>query len=271
MPLTLQIPHQPANADGFFSFTLVQQGTTYQYTLNKDLFSETVNNLRVLAKKVGLSGSGRMKKAELAAALEPYVFFTPREEALAAWPILDEPLEDTERDLRDQSLTLRASAGYLDPAYLAHFRQREAEVQAAIKTLEMEAERQRQREKGRLPPAWWKIGRFVEESDWDESDAPAHPYLKVIVEATERGHDGYCSGIDICAEGHPVCCYSGEAIEVEERTYKMIGCLPLKDEKGASWNFQGPDFDPGWGCSSDGSGVCGIRPSVRFISMERVE
>ena len=136
----------------------------------------------------------------------------------------------------------------------------------------MEAERKKQREKRACkPPAWWKAGRFVEETDWDESDALAYPYLKVIVEATERGHDGYCSGIDICAEGHPVCCYSGEAIEVEERTYKMVGCLPLKDEKGASSNFQGPDFDPGWGCVSDGSGACGIRPSIRFLSMERVE
>ena len=271
MPLNFFVPPQPANEPHLFSFTLVQNGTTYQYTLNKDLFSETIANLRVIAKKIGLSGSGRMKKGELVLAIEPYVFFTTREEAVAAWPILAEPLKETESDLLDQIVAMCASPGYLDPNYLAHFRQREAEVQAAIKTLEMEAERQKQREKGRLPPAWWKPAHFVEEADWDESDAPAHPYLKVIVEATERGHDGYCSGIDICAEGHAVCCYSGEAIEVEERTYRMIGCLPLKDDKDASWNFQGPDFDPGWGCVSDGSGVCGIRPSVKFLSMERVE
>lgn len=273
MPLTLQIPHQPANAAGVFSFTLVQQGTQRQYTLKKNLQENSVEQLRVLAKKIGLS-TGRRTKFELAQALAPYVFFTTREQAVAAWPILAEPLEDTEQELGDQSMRLRSSAGYLDPEFTAHFRTREAEVGAAIRTLWMEAERERQRERGELPPSWWKAGNFQRAlSDSDEEDEPPlkPPYLRVIVQAIERNHDGYCSGVEESNLDQRVCSFEGKEVDIVEESYLMTGYLPLKDPRGANWDFLGPPFDPRWDCASGGSGVCGIRPSVHFVSMTRVE
>ncbi len=270
MPLSLQIPHQPANAAGTFSFTLVQQGTTRQYTLNKNLVENTVEQLRVLAKKIGLSGTARLTKFELAQALAPHVFFSTWAEAAAAWPILVEPLAYTEHELRDQSMALRASAGYLDPEFTAHFRTREAEVQVDILTLSMEAERAAARKRRNEPPTWWEAGKFtrtcVDSDDEDDEESPLKPpYIRVIVRATERNHDGYCSGID--EEDDSDC----EDTHIEEESYLMTGYLPLKDPRGANWNFQLPPFDPGWRCASGGSGVCGIRPSVHFVSMTRVE
>jgi hypothetical protein len=272
MPLTLQVPHQPANAAGTFSFTLVQNGTTHQYTLNKNLQENTVEQLRVLAKKIGLSGTARLKKFELAQALAPYVFFRTWAEAAAAWPILVEPLEDTEQGLRDQSMNLRASAGYLDPEFTAHFRTREAEVQAAITTLSMEAARKRRNK----PPLWWKAGKFMrafsDSDEEDEEDTPLKPpYLRVIVQAIERNHDGYCSGVEESDLERRVCCFEGKDVDIVEDSYLMTGYLPLKDPNGANWDFLGPPFDPRWDCASGGSGVCGIRPSVHFVSMTRVE
>ncbi len=272
MPLSLQISPQPANAPDVFSFTLIQQGTTRQYTLKKNLAENTVEQLRALVKKLGLCDTARLKKAELAAVLQPYVFFTTREEAEKAWPILTLPLEDTEAELREQSQRLWASAGWLDFNYVAHYRTKEAEIQAAIKTLQMEAERERQRERGELPPAWWEAGNFqrAEDSDDEEEAEPlARPYLRVIVQATERDHDGYCSGVD-GDEEHGYHIFGGE-VDVMEESYLMTGFLPLKTPQGENWNFQGPDFDPGWRCASGGSSVCPIRPTVRFISMTRVE
>lgn len=272
MPISLQIPPQPANADDVFSFTLVQQGATRQYTLKKNLAENTVEQLRVLVKKLGLCDTGRLKKFELACLLQPYVFFKTAEEATAAWPILGEPLAGTESELRGQLETLlqtEEGQEQPDPNYIAHFRARREEIQVALKALAMEAEREKARERGDLPPSWWKAGNFVRAEDSDDEEEPQRPYLRVLVQAIERDHDGYCSGIDEDGEGgfHE----HGEAVEIVEESYLMTGFLPLKDPQGNSWNFQGPDFDPGWGCASAGSGVCGIRPSVRFVSMTLVQ
>ena len=266
MPISLQIPRQPANPDHLFSFTLIQQGATHQHTLKKNLTENTMADLRALAKKIGLSGHGRLNKTQLARELQGHVFFNTHEEAVAKYPILAEPLEDTECDLRDQSMCIRASAGYTDTDVLAHFRAREAEIQAAIMTLTMEAIYAKERAKERRP-AWWGAGDFEPAGRWQ--DTMEGPHSKVVVEATERDHDGYCSGIDGDEEeGFHI---FGSEVEITEPTETYIGCLPLKDEKGASWDFLCSDFDPGWRCASGGSGACGVRPSVRFVSMERVE
>jgi hypothetical protein len=131
------------------------------------------------------------------------------------------------------------------------------------------------------PPAWWKAGHFWREEEWDKaSDAPVGPYLKVTVEATERSHNGYCSELETTETGRTYCrkCvwttsemeFEAESVEIEETTYKMVGAIPLKDAYGHSWNFLYGPFDPGWRCASGGSGFCGVRPSVVFLSMERI-
>lgn len=273
MPLTLYIPNQPANGPDVFSFTLVQQGTTRQYTLKKRLAENTVADLRALAKKIALSDTGRMKKAELAEALEPYICFTTRAEAEAAWPILTQsPAEQIgllRRQVRDLiSFMIDNDAVLVN--YLAHFHTKMAELNAEIKALEKKAEVAAARASGRLPPLWWCAGDFETEERWAPQTHDG-PYLKVVVEATESAHEGYCSGIDEDDEGKFVCCFNGDAIEITQTKKTYVGAVPLKDANGADWVFQGPDFDPGWGCVSGGSGVCGIHPVVRFVSVKRLE
>lgn len=121
------------------------------------------------------------------------------------------------------------------------------------------------------------------EEEWEDlnDDSTRGPYLKVVVEVTERDHDGYCSEIeedenedededeDEDEEGeHTDGWYA--PVKIYDTTYRMIGAMPLKDEHGASWDFLCGHFDPGWDCASGGSSVCGVRPSVRFLSMERI-
>jgi hypothetical protein len=179
-------------------------------------------------------------------------------------------------------MDLRASTGWLDPLYTAHFRTKEAQVQAVLK---IEAERAAARQSGDDAPDWWKHGNFVPSDDWDEASAPAHPYLRIVVEVTERNHDGYCSGIDEDEDGEFH--VRGDHVEIEETVALYTGCLPLHDWHGDNWEFkQGdalqtdycessdflcPPIDPGWRCASGGSGVCGVRPSVRFVSMTHVK
>ena len=128
-------------------------------------------------------------------------------------------------------------------------------------------------------PAWWVVAQnsagyedpqnsFKREEDWDAASAPKQSHLLVVVEVTERRHDGYCSGLDTDEDGR-VTHWSGEELDVEETTYRMVGAIPLKDEHGQNWNFQGPPFDPLW-LLCNGSGVCNLRPSVQFLSMTRV-
>lgn len=121
-------------------------------------------------------------------------------------------------------------------------------------------------------PIWWSLNTFIEEEDWNDynDDSSRGPYLKVIVEITRRGHDGYCSGIDESSEGKFVDCFSGEEVDIEEHTYRMVAALPLKAPNGDDWVFEDMIFDPEWMCPSGGSGVCGIPSSVRFISATQV-
>ena len=122
-------------------------------------------------------------------------------------------------------------------------------------------------------PLWWKAATFVPEEDWEDmnDDTQRGSYLKVVVEVTERSHDGYCSGIEECEDGTFLRWYAdGEPEEIEEVTYRRVGAIPLKDERGANWDFLCGSFDPGWGCGGGGSGVCGVRTTVCFVSMERV-
>jgi hypothetical protein len=270
MPLSLIVPPQPANPAHLFSFTLVQSGTTRQYTLNKNLAENTVADLRLLVKKIGLSGMGYMKKEFLARRLQAYIFFTTHEEAAAELPILDEPLATTERDLRDQMNRVGYLVGTQPYKHFAHLCKKQDEVTAAWQTAHMEEEREREREKGKAPPLWWQAGDFVKEEDWDTADAAEVPYLKVVVDVIERSHDGYCSGVEEDEDGNYIH-FGGGEVEIEETAYRMIGRLPLKDANGAAWQFQGPTFDPLWRCASGGSGVCDVGASVTFVSMERVE
>lgn len=274
MPIPLYIPQQPANGPDTFSFTLVQQGTTRQYTLKKRLAENTVADLRALAKKMALCDTGRMKKAELAAALEPYVAFKTRAEAEAAWPILSQPaaeqISPIRRQIRDlMSFMIDNDAVLVD--YLAHFHARIKELNAEIKKHEKEAADAKDRAEGRLPPFWWRAGDFETEDRW-LPETHDGPYLKVVVEVTESAHEGYCSGIERDDdEDDFVCCFNGEPIEITQTKRAYVGAVPLKDANGNDWDFGGPSFDPGWGCVSGGSGVCGIHPIVRFVSVDRVE
>lgn len=271
MPLSLIVPPQPANPAHLFSFTLVESGTTRQYTLNKSLTENTVSDLRFLAKKIGLSGTGRLKKKALADALEPYVFFTTRAEAEAQFPILAEPLAPTAAALAAQRQALDAAfSGFTDPNFVAHVHTRYAEIDAAHLTLAMDERDRAMRASGKEPPLWWELGHWDKEEDWEDYERPEGSYLKVVVEVTERSHDGYCSGVEEDEDGHYIH-FGGGEVEIEETKYKMIASLPLRDPGGAAWNYQGPAFDPGWRCATGGSGVCDVRPSVSFVSMERIE
>jgi hypothetical protein len=270
MPLTYHVPKEDQKADASFSFPLTHGGKTDIITATRPLEENSLETLRLLAKKIGLRSVSKLRRFDLACALAPYIFFTTREEAVAAWPILAARLEDTEDDLRDQSMALRASAGFLDPNYTAHFRTREAQVQAAMMTIQMESARAARRAP---PPAWWGAGKFVEEDEWDEDSAPAPPYLRVVVEATTRTHDGYCSDVEEDEDGEFVYSYTNEPVKLKERSFLMVGNLPLKDDHGANWKFQGPSFEPWWNCCGPkgGSGVCGVPATIRFVSMTRVE
>ena len=115
-------------------------------------------------------------------------------------------------------------------------------VQEAKARLE---EEERKQEEATKPPAWWEAGDFAcaqDSDDEDDTDEMQRPYLRVVVQAITRSHDGYCSGIDEDEDGQPVCCYNGEPAEIEEHSYLMTGFLPLKDPRGVSWNFQVPDL-----------------------------
>lgn len=266
MALALQVPNQPANGPDVFSFTLVQQGTTRQYTLKKRLAENTIADLRVLAKKVGLSGHGHLKKAQLARELQGHVFFNTHEEAVTKYPILAEPIATTEAGLTDQRNRVGALIGTEDHIFFAHLCKKFGEICAAERAAMWEAIYAKKRAKERRP-AWWDAGDFEPAGRWQ--DTMDGPHLKVVVEVTERDHDGWCSSIDGDEEeGFHTW---GHELEITETTETYIGCLPLKDEKGAAWDFLCQDFDPGWRCASGGSGVCGVRPSVRFVSMERIE
>ncbi len=268
MPLNLVVPKED-QTDDCFRFTLVKDGKTTEHTgIHKRLEENTMTNLRILAKKVGLSGTGYMKKDRLARELQACVFFNTHEEAAAAWPILDEPLEATLRGLTLQRYDIGQLVATQPYTHFAHFCKKMEEVNAALRTAQMEAERERQREKGKEPPKWWAAGDFVKEEDWNPSNWTT-PYLKVVVDVVERSHDGYCSGIEEDDDGHFIHFGGGDVI-TEETNYKMIGRVPLKDKRGGAWNFLGPSFDPRWRCASGGSGVCGVRPSVSFVSMERI-
>lgn len=277
MPLNFFVPKEDQTTE-HFRFTLVEDGMENLHQgFRKEMLANSLAQMRVLAKKIGLSDTGRLKRQAFAAALEPYIFFTTRAEAEAQFPLLAEPIAETELALQTQVCALiyyriRNNADLIN--YRAHFHAKESEIRAPLKTIQMEAMRADQRTKGLVPPAWWEAGDWVTEEDWNKAAVePAFvaPYLKVVVEVTERDHDGYCSGVERDYDDtHFIHSRGGEKVEIEERRYRMVAALPLKDKKGAAWEFVGSAFDPNWRCASGGSGVCGVRPSVSFVSMERV-
>lgn len=105
-------------------------------------------------------------------------------------------------------------------------------------------------------PAWWKAGHFEKEDEWDVRMEPTTPHLRVVVEVTEWYHDGYCS--------------DGVEDSYEAMKTKMIGWVPLKDERGANWDWQVGMFNPGLKCPTGGSGAHCRRPSAKFVSMVRI-
>ena len=275
MPLTIYVPVEQ-QAESEFRFSLIEGGVSTEHTLKKVLQENSLAKLRVLAKKIGLYGTASMKKFELANAVRPYIFFTTAADATAKFSILTEPLKETPQELRAQYNALFNLEESLPPTeqanYDAHFMERLRIIAAAEDAIR--AEEERKEEEASAPPAWWEAGDFACAGDSDEEDEETEmqrPYLRVVVQAITRSHDGYCSGIDEDEDGDGFHCFGGGEVEVEEHSYLMTGFLPLKDPHGQSWDFQIPPFDPGWRCASGGSGVCGIRPSIRFVSMTRVE
>lgn len=264
------------NGTPVFRFTLTTKGKTETYTdYPRDLTNLSKEQLLLLAKKVGIhTGLGRKSKYSILPEIEPYILFTTKEEAEEYFPILKEPLGETTHTLQVQAnaitkliLEQEETSLYIDCK--PYILEKKRLIQDAVYRLRTELERQK--EEAMAPPAWWKRGDFVKEEDWEPATYEKdYSYLKVIVEATERIHDGYCSGIDLDEEDVPCYSLSAEPCELEETTYRMVGVLPLKDDRGCNWNFQGSVFDPGWRCATGGSGVCNVRPKVRFLSMERV-
>ena len=275
MPLALVVPAEDQRPENLFQFTLIVGGQTIHRWVPRDFSHRDwcMADLRLLAKKVGLSGHGRLRKAQLARELQGVVFFNTHEEAVAKYPILAEPIATTEEALIDQRNRLGSLVGSEGFLYFAHICKKYEEAQAALRTVQMEAERARWREAeaAKQPPDWWEAGNFVRMEDWEEPGPECRPYLEITVRVTERSHDGYCSGIEEDPQDGHFFHFMGGDVEIEETSYFMTGKIPLRDEQGRTWDFFGPDFDPGWRCASGGSGVCNVRPSVSFLSMSRID
>lgn len=117
-------------------------------------------------------------------------------------------------------------------------------------------------------PRWWRaVKNLVTEEDWGYVPGMVRvPFFKIVIKITKRSHDGYCSDVDD-KKHHGVF----RDTDMIETVYKMVGMLPLRDSSGNPWTITVDPFDPGWWCPTDGSGVCGIRSSVQFVSMEAME
>lgn len=273
MPTLYQVPSEDQTGSQF-QFPLIEGGvTTVHRDLSMILEDNSLQQLRSLAKKVGLTGISKLKRFELGCALKPWVFFTTAAEATAKYPILSSPLADTVDGLRAQHEALLRFEEEQPSQYIAdfepHFVEKRRLISVALAAILQQEERDRA--EASRPPAWWTAGDFVASEDWEEPDVSSCPYLRVVVEATVPNHRCECSDFEAAMNDPDQCQCCGCMPDVHWRHQQLIGCLPLKDPRGANWNFQCPPFDPGWDCASGGSSVCGFRPSVRFVSMTRVQ
>lgn len=204
-----------------------------------------VMKLRGLAKWLNIRVS-RTTVDALVPAIQKQLTFVPMETAVAAHPILGEPMPTT-----SAACASRVAALVLlqrqNPAIRVHAGWAIEQAEAQMRTLVAEEQRQR----AAAERARWAAPSWLAEAT---EEAPAAPHYVITLRSGEQEHDGYCSGVD------------EEDLYVptwEERTVY----LPVGEWSPADLNAKTVWSDGG----GDGHCCCGAARIVELTGWERVD
>lgn len=210
------------------------------------LTENTVTKLRGLAKWLNIKGKGRATVAELVPAIQAQLTLVPMETAVAAYPILGEPVPATSAACASRVAALVLLQRQA-PAARVHIGWAIEQTEAAMRTLVVEERRTAYE----AEQARWRAPAWLSEA---QEEAPTGSHYKIDIRSGEQEHDGYCTGTE--EEDLYVPFWEGRTVY-----------LPVTAAEPADLNAKTSWSDGGGG----GHCCCGAARIVELLRWERVD